>query len=169
MSRWRSGVRGVRDPGASGPGAPQPHDPALLLRLEVEAEASPERVWAVLSRVEAWPRWHPGIGFAALRGELRPGTRLDWRGDGMRIRSVLEEVEAPRRISWTLRTLGARGVHRWTLEPAGEGRTRILSEEAWEGLAVRFLRPTLRRTLTASRTAWLERLRDRAEKANTER
>lgn len=81
----------------------------------------------------------------------------------MRIRSVLEEVVESRRLAWSFRTLGARGFHRWTLEPVGEDVTRVRSEEGWDGLAVRFLSRTLRRTLTASRMVWLERLRDRAE------
>lgn len=163
MRRRRSEAEGESEPDAPGRAGPFSPEPALQLRLEVEANAPRERVWTILSQVDRWSRWHPGIGFAILRGELRAGTRLDWRGDGMRFRSTLAEVEAPRRLTWTLRTLGARGIHRWTLESAGEGRTLVRSEEAWEGLPVRLLRGTLRRTLTASRTAWLERLRDRAE------
>jgi hypothetical protein len=155
-------AHGSRAPGSTSPESLEGRA-ALVLRFEVEVDAPPDRVWRILSRVEAWPRWHPGVGFAVLRGELAPGTRLDWRGDGMRIRSVLEEVVESRRLAWSFRTLGARGFHQWTLEPAGGKRTRVRSEEGWNGLAVRFLKGTLRRTLTASRTAWLERLRDRAE------
>ena len=136
---------------------------ALVLRFEVEVEAPPERVWDVLTGVEAWSRWHPGISFAVLRGPMAPGTPLHWRGDGMRIRSVVTEVGEGRRVAWTARTLGARGFHRWTLEPQGSSSTRILSEEVWRGLPVLLLRGTLRKTLTASRTVWLERLRTRAE------
>ncbi len=157
-------LRGGGDPPPA-PDFPSPAPGTLVLRLEVEVEAPPERVWRLLTRVEEWARWHPGISFAVLRGDLEPGTALHWRGDGMRIRSVVTEVEEGRRLGWTLRTLGARGLHRWSLEPVGETSTRVRSEEAWRGLPVRLLGGTLRRTLTASRTAWLERLRDRAESA----
>lgn len=134
------------------------------VRLEVEVPAPPDRVWELLARVERWPRWHPGIRVAILRGELESGTRLDWRADGMRIRSVVREVEAPRRLGLTLRMIGGRGYARWTIAPAGTGVTLVRVEEVWEGLLVRILRRTLRRTLRVSRTAWLEALRDRFER-----
>jgi uncharacterized protein YndB with AHSA1/START domain len=133
------------------------------IRLEVEAEADPEVVWEILARVERWRTWHRGVDFAVLRGELAEGTRLDWRVDGLRIRSRLREVEFPRRLGFTVRMIGGHGYARWTLEPTPAGGTLVRTEELWEGFLVRMLRRTLSRTLTVSRTAWLEALRDRAE------
>lgn len=153
---------------------PPPPDPLpegrfpVDIRLEVAVGAAPDEVWAVLSRIGEWPRWHRGIQVAVLRGELEPGTRLDWRADGIRIRSVVREVEPATTLGLTLRMLGGRGYARWTLEPrtgatrAGSG-TLVRVEEVWEGIAVSVLRRTLRRTLRVSRTAWLEALRDRVE------
>lgn len=146
----------MTDPGGEGAGfrtgAP------VVLREEREVKASPDRVWNALVRVERWPRWHRGIRFAALRGDPEPGAALYWRADGMRISSVLVEVEAERTLGWTIRTLGARGYQRWSLEPLPGGRTRVRLEESWEGLVVRILRRTLRRTLAASRKEWLRGL-----------
>lgn len=133
------------------------------VRLEVEVPAAPDRVWELLARVERWPRWHPGMQVAVLRGELESGTRLDWRADGMRIRSVVREVDPPRRLGLTLRMIGGRGYARWTIAPTGGGHTLVRVEEVWEGLLVRILQRTLRRTLRVSRTAWLEALRGRLE------
>lgn len=133
-------------------------DAPVVVRLQMEVAAPPERVWEVLTRVEEWPRWHPGAGFAVLAGELEPGTPLRWRMDGMRIASVLVEVDPPRRLAWTLRTLGGRGFQRWSLEALEDGGTRVWTEESWEGVAVSLLRRTLRRTLLLSREAWLEGL-----------
>lgn len=141
------------------PGAP------VVLREERDVPAPPARVWAALIGVERWARWHRGIRFAVLRGEPEPGTALHWRADGMRISSVLVEVDSERRVGWTIRTLGARGYQRWSLEELPGGGTRVRLEESWEGLAVRLLGGTLRRTLTASRDEWLEGLQREAAEA----
>lgn len=144
------------DPRAVGGGA-------VDVRLEVEVDAPPGTVWEILTRVERWPLWHPGVRFAVLRGQLAEGTRLDWRADGMRVRSVLHEVVEPRRLGLTLRMLGGRGYARWSLLPLAEGVTLVRIEETWEGLLVRLLRRTLDRTVRVGRTHWLEALRSRAE------
>lgn len=141
----------------------------VAIRDERIVEAAPGAVWDVLTSFEAWPLWHRGIHFAALRGELKRGTALHWQADGMRIVSRVAEVEPGRRVAWTLRALGGRGYQRWVLEPRGvpgeERETRILLEESWEGLVVSLLRRTLRRTLTASRSEWLDQLKSRAEES----
>lgn len=109
-----------------------------------------------------WPGWHRGIRVAALRGDLVPGTRLDWRAEGMRIRSILKEVDPPRRLGFTTRMFGGHGYLRWCIEPR-EGGSLVRIEEVWEGLFVSLLRRTLRRTLTLSRTHWLDALRERVQ------
>ena len=134
------------------PGAP------VVLRRERALSAPPARVWEALSRVEHWPRWHRGIRFAVLRGSVEPGAVLHWRADGMRISSLLMEVEEERRLGWTIRTLGARGYQRWSLEAVPGRGTLVRLEESWEGLMVRILARTLRRTLGASREEWLRGL-----------
>jgi uncharacterized protein YndB with AHSA1/START domain len=154
-----------------------PFDPVLLDRarafdraharapvsvaLEVDLPVPPERAWATLVRVERWPLWHPGVEVAVLRADVpAPGVRLDWRADGMRIRSVVLQADSPRRLEWSLRMLGGRGAQRWTLTPSPGGVTAVRLEEWWTGVAPVLLRRTLQRTLVVARTVWLERLRD---------
>jgi hypothetical protein len=138
-------------------------DAPVDIRFEVEVEAGPVRVWQTLSDVSRWPLWNRGVSFAVLEGELAPGTRLHWRADGMRIASQIAELESQRLLGLTLRTMGGRGYHRWTLEPLEGDRVLVRSEEVWDGLGVRILRRTLRRTLTRSRIHWLEALKNQVE------
>jgi uncharacterized protein YndB with AHSA1/START domain len=135
-------------------------DAPVSLDEERVLQASPEEVWTVLTRVRDWPRWHRGISFALLRGELEVGTVLHWRADGMRIMSRVAEVDPGRRVGWTMKTLGARGYQLWELHPDGSGgsRTRVHLRESWEGLVAAILRRTLRRTLARSRKEWFEQL-----------
>jgi hypothetical protein len=147
----RPGGRGG-DGGGFDPGAP-----VTLLR-EVDLVQSPSVAWGLLSDVGAWPRWSRVVRFASLRGGLEPGAALYWSADGIRISSVLVEVEAPRRLGWTLRTMGGRGYMRWTLQETPSGGTRVRLEECWQGLAVWIFRGTFRRTLELSRTDFIESL-----------
>jgi uncharacterized protein YndB with AHSA1/START domain len=47
------------------------------LRREVEIEAPPERVWAVVTDFAAYPEWNPFIG--RISGDLQEGARLEVR------------------------------------------------------------------------------------------
>lgn len=176
----------------TGPGAfERGHRSAPVgLAMEVDVAAPPGAVWVLLCRVERWATWHPGIDVAVLRGDApAPGVRLDWRADGMRIRSVVLEAREPvaagpadptnsigaspppgpggssvGRLEWTLRMMGATGAQRWTLTPRPDGGTSVRLEEWWTGITPRLLRRTLQRTLDVARAGWLERLRHRAER-----
>ncbi len=89
---------------STGPGSPPDAFDRALARapvavaFEVEVASGVGAAWAALTAVEAWPRWHRGIDFAVLRGDHpAPGVRLHWKGDGMRIRSVVTTVIPPGR------------------------------------------------------------------------
>ena len=113
------------------------------LRAEVEVEASPERVWEVLTDFAAYRQWNPFIVEGG--GQAVPGSRLELR---MRLpgrrpttfRPEVLEAEPGRRLRW-LGRLPVPGLfdgeHSFILEPAGPGRVRVVQQEEFRGLAAR--------------------------------
>ena len=130
---------------------------AARQRHDVEAEtvvdASPERVWEVLTDTAAYAEWNPVI--VRLSGELRPGATLEFvnRGqDGreMTFRPRVLKAEAGRELRW----LGQVGVprlfdgeHYFVLTPLPGGRTRLQHGEHFRGVLVPLVRGWLRRTI----------------------
>jgi hypothetical protein len=127
----------------------------IIVRVECEVAATPDKVWELVSEVPRWPLWFRRVRYASLHGPLTPGTALHWQVDGLRISSVLLEVKVERVLGWTLRMMGGNGGMRWTLEPLASGGTLVRVEESWAGAMVWLLRGTLRRTLESSRREWL--------------
>jgi hypothetical protein len=127
---------------------------AKQLDAEVEVQASPERIWEVLTDFAAYQEWNPFIVRAA--GQAVPGHRLelDLRLPGRRATTIRPEVldaEPGRHLRWLGRLpvpgLFA-GEHHFTIEPAGPGRSRVRQHEEFRGLLVPLLlamiaRPTL--------------------------
>jgi hypothetical protein len=110
------------------------------LQAEVEVQASPERVWDVLTDFAAYSQWNPFMVQAA--GQAVPGSRLELR---MRLpgrrattfRPQVLEAEPARRLRWLGRLFVPGlfdGEHRFTVEPAGPGRVRVMQHEAFRGL-----------------------------------
>jgi hypothetical protein len=113
------------------------------LRAEVEVEASPERVWEVLTDFAAYRHWNPfiveGAGQAVPGGRLELRMRLPGRRP-MTFRPEVLEAEPARRLRWLGRVLVPGlfdGEHSFTLEPAGPGRVRVVQREEFRGLAAR--------------------------------
>ena len=72
----------------------------------VFAPVAPEDFFRAVLDVRGFPAWAPGVrGVEVLSGEGGPGMLSEWEvsflGLRRRVPSVLEEAEAPHRLSWT--------------------------------------------------------------------
>lgn len=123
-----------------------------MLRHEIEIDASPEAVWAVLADTDAYPDWNPFV--RKVEGELREGAKLEVRiappgGRAMTFKPVVLAAEPGRELRWLGRLLLPGlfdGEHSFRLEPLELGRTRFTQAESFSGILVPLLRKTLGKT-----------------------
>lgn len=122
------------------------------LRHEVEIEAPPAAVWAVLADTDRYSEWNPFV--RRLSGELREGAGLDVRitppgGRPMTFKPTVLAVEPQRELRWLGRFLLPGlfdGEHSFELEPLGDGRTRFTQRERFSGILVGLLKRSLGKT-----------------------
>ncbi len=122
------------------------------LRREIEIDAPPERVWAVVTDFAAYPEWNPFI--RRVSGELREGARLEVRIEppGARattFKPTVRAVEANRELRWLGRLLLPGiidGEHSLRIEPLEGGRSRFVQSERLTGVLVRLVKGTLAKT-----------------------
>jgi hypothetical protein len=131
---------------------------------EIEVAADPEVVWGVLTAIDDWPSWNPDVRTASLEGELAEGSRFQWKAGPGTITSTIQQVDRPRLIAWTGKTLGLRAIHLYRLEPRGDDRTLVSSGESWEGLVARAFRARMQKTLDRATEAGLLHLKAEAER-----
>ena len=131
---------------------------------EIFIEAPPEKVWALHTDINGWPRWQPDVSSAKLEGNLAAGTVFRWKAKGLGITSTLQEVEPNRRISWTGSSLGMQAVHVWTFEPQDNG-TRVVTEESLSGWFPRVLKLFMPAFLEKSLEQSLQVLKTHVEQA----
>jgi hypothetical protein len=122
------------------------------LRREIEIGAPPERVWAVITGLDAYAEWNPFI--RRISGELREGTRLEVRieppqGRGMTFKPTVRKVETNRELRWLGRLLVPGifdGEHSLRIEPLEGERSRFVQSERFSGVLVPFVKGTLAKT-----------------------
>jgi len=142
------------------------------LRREIEIDAPPERVWAVVTDFAAYPEWNPFI--RQISGEQRVGARLEVRIEppGARattFKPTVRAVEANRELRWLGRLLVpgiVDGEHSLRIEPLQGGRSRFVQSERFSGILVGLLKGTLAKTETGFEQMNAE-LKSRAEQAST--
>src|SRR2546428_8768368 len=108
----------------------------LALRPEIETDAPPERVWAVLLGFERFPDWNPFI--RSIRGQARVGSRLDvlLGASGsrpMRFRPTVKAVVPNRELRWLGRLGLPRlfdGEHIFQIEPLGPIAPPVVQPDA---------------------------------------
>lgn len=124
-----------------------------LIETEIEIDAPPSAVWAVLIGFADYPEWNPFIREAS--GELAVRKLLTLRmfaGDGSKPRTFTPTLRAVRENE-ELRWLGRMstpglfsGEHTFELTPLPGDRTRLVHSERFTGLLVPMLRKTLDQT-----------------------
>ena len=120
-----------------------------LLRADIEIEATPRRVWEVLTDFAAYPDWNPFMTRAA--GVARRGGRLTLQlqpegGRPMTFRPTVLEATPDRRLRWIGRLLLPGlfdGEHSFTIEALGPERVLLVQQEEFRGLLVPFLARSL--------------------------
>jgi hypothetical protein len=141
------------------------------LRREIEIDAPPERIWAVVTDFGAYPEWNPFI--RRISGELREGARLEVRIEppGARattFKPTVRSVEANRELRWLGRLLLPGvfdGEHSLRIEPLDGGRSRFVQSERFSGFLVGLFKGTLAKT-EAGFEQMNTRLKARAEQAS---
>ena len=122
------------------------------LHREIEIDAPPDRIWAVVTDFGAYPDWNPFI--RRISGELREGARLEVRIEppGARattFKPTVRSVEANRELRWLGRLLlpgVIDGEHSLRIEPLDGGRSRFVQSERFSGLLVGLVKRTLAKT-----------------------
>ncbi|HOT97079.1 MAG TPA: SRPBCC family protein [bacterium] len=140
--------------------------PAYAVR-EAYVNAPIQLVWNILANLEKWPEWNDSVKAMDLQGNVVPGTEFRWTAGGMKIRSRIEQVDPPRRIVWSGRTMGIRAMHSWTFAEEKEG-TKVRTEESFEGWIVKLLARKMKRALSEALEQGISALKNEAEKRHRE-
>jgi len=138
------------------------------LRTQIEIEATPERVWEILTDFDAYPEWNPFI--QAIEGEAAPGSRLEVRieppgGRAMRFKPTVLEAAPRQELRWLGRVLVPGlfdGEHSLRIEPIDDSRVRFVQAERFTGVLVPLFGKSLEKTERGF-TAMNEALKRRAE------
>lgn len=112
------------------------------LRSAIEINATPERVWALLTDFPSFPDWNPFIRRAT--GAIQTGGRLEVLiqpsgASGMTFRPTVLKVEPARELRWLGHLLVPGlfdGEHSFLIERIGEGQTRFVQQETFKGILV---------------------------------
>lgn len=100
---------------------------------EIQIDAPPETVWAVMADLSDWPTWNSDVRSMTFDGRLEPGSRFRWKSGAASLASTLQAVEAPHEIGWTGQTMGIHAVHVFHFESM-DGGTLARSAESFRGL-----------------------------------
>jgi len=130
--------------------------------LQTVIHAPPEKIWRLLTDVNAWPTWQPAIKKAEIAGPVGSGTSFAWKMGGTEIHSKLAVVVPEKELVWSGRALGAAAIHRWRLEPLKGSGTLVRMDESMDGLLMRAFYSS--EDLKESDQAWLDALKTAAEK-----
>jgi hypothetical protein len=119
------------------------------IHTQIDIEATPDEVYAVVADVAAYPEWNPTIVETDGTGELGEKLRLRMQptdGWGMTFRPTVTAADPGVVFAW-LGRLGVPGLfdgrHRFELHRLDDGRTRLVHGEAFSGILVRPLRRML--------------------------
>ena len=105
------------------------------LRREIDIDAPPAAVWAVLTDTRSYSEWNPFMPH--LAGELREGAKLEVRieppgGRAMTFKPTVLAVEPDRELRWRGRLLVPGifdGEHILHIEPLDQARSRFTQAE----------------------------------------
>lgn len=119
------------------------------LYTEIEINASPGKVWRILTDFEAYPNWNPFI--KKIKGSLAVGEKLEVfiqpsGAKGMTFKPTLLTVEKEKELRWLGKLFVSGlfdGEHFFKIEALSENKVKFIHGEIFKGLLVGFLAKSL--------------------------
>jgi uncharacterized protein YndB with AHSA1/START domain len=130
---------------------------------KITINASPQKVYEIMSDINHWPGWHNDVQSTHLHGKLAKGSSFDWKTNGLTIHSTIHTANPFSKIGWSGTAFGAFAIHNWTFT-SDHGKTIITVEESMEGWLVSLAKGKFQRGLETSLQIWLGNLKKQAEK-----
>lgn len=135
----------------------------VVQKNEIDINATPEKIWKILTNIENWDEWNNRIKKPILLEELKAGTTFSWKTGGSKINSRVHTVLPKKEFGWTGKTFGATAIHNWYLEP-NENGTKVRVEESMEGWIINLMKNKMNEKLAGDLEYWLEQLKEESEK-----
>jgi hypothetical protein len=112
------------------------------IETSIEVDATPARIWAILTDFAAMPVWNPFI--KSISGALVEDGRLSVKiapsgKSGMSFKPIVLSVRPEKELRWRGQLLFPGlfdGEHYFQLEPTGKGQTRFKQGEDFSGILV---------------------------------
>ena len=111
------------------------------LRTEIDIQASPERVWQILTDLAKYPEWNPSINHAIGKAEVSETVDIDFQPDskGLKLHCTVVKAEPNRELCWKYHVILPglfRGEHSFIIEPTGANQVHFIDREVFDGLLV---------------------------------
>lgn len=139
------------------------------IHTEIEINASPEKIWDILTDFTAFPTWNPFV--KDISGPLVVGQRLHVAiqpqgSKGMSFAPTVLQVTPNKELRWLGRLFLPGifdGEHIFRIEALGANRVRFIQEEQFQGLLVSLFAKNLDEGSGAGFGAMNQALKARAE------
>lgn len=132
---------------------------------EITINATPDKVWQILSKIENWDSWNERIKKPTLQSPLEVGSGFTWKTNGSLIKSKVHTCIPSTMLGWEGKAFGAKAIHNWYLEATTKG-TIVKVEESMEGWAVQLMPKKMNKILANDMEFWLGQLKKESEKQN---
>ncbi|WP_207420261.1 SRPBCC family protein [Desertivirga brevis] len=130
---------------------------------QITINASPQKVYKIMSEIDHWDEWHNDVQEPILTGPFAKGSSFDWKSGGLTIHSTLHTAIPAQKIGWSGKALGAFAIHNWQFLQDGDN-TVVRVEESMEGWLVTLMQAKFQNGLEQSLQTWLNNLKAEAEK-----
>ena len=117
------------------------------ISTSIQINATPEKVWQVLTDFESYPEWNPFI--QSLKGDVRVGNRIDVNLGGMAFKPLVLEFTLNQKFRWIGHLL-IKGIfdgeHQFEIITNPDGSTQLIQSEKFRGLLIPFVPKVLKDT-----------------------
>jgi hypothetical protein len=139
------------------------------IKTEILINATPEKVWSILTKFENYPNWNPFI--KSIKGEVKVGNKIEARiepqkAQGMTFKPKVLVFDTNKEFSWIGHLLFPGlfdGEHKFELVDNGNGTTTFRQSEKFKGILVPLFKKMLDNNTVNGFNEMNEKIKELAE------